>query len=83
MLYKEKELDEIYFLRHRHDSEYKMNFEEKLLDRTLSPYLFNNAVMGVFLKLLQRLMHLFFDKFNIVRNFKNPTVDKYEYRHPD
>lgn len=83
MLYREKELPEIFFLKHRHDTEYTMDYENKLLDKTVSPYLFNNDTMNSFLKQLQKLMHLFFDKFNVVRNFKNPTVDKYEYRHPN
>lgn len=83
MLQRDRELPDVYFLKHRHDTEYKMDFERSLLDRTLSPYLFNNDTMNGFLKRLQVLLHLFFDKMNVVRNFKNPTVDKYEYRHPD
>lgn len=83
MLHQEREIKELYFLKHLHDDEYELNFENKLLDKTLSPYLFNNEVMSGFLKRLQRLVHIFFDQHNIVRNFKNPTVDKYEYRHLD
>ena len=83
MLKKERELPDVYFLKHRHDDEYKMDFENKLLDKTLSPYIFKNETMNGFLKRLQVLQHLFFDQFNIIRNFRNYTVDKYEYRHRD
>jgi len=82
MLYKDKQLPELYTIKHLHDDSYVDN-ESRILDRSLSPYLFRNDTMNAFLKLLQRPIHLFFDKFNIIRNFKNPTVDKYEYRHPD
>ena len=82
MLIEEKELPEIYFLKHRHDDRVRSN-ENNLLDKTLSPYLYNNNMMNLFLKRLQRLVYLMFDKTTIIRNFKNPTVDKYEFRHLD
>lgn len=83
MLLEEKEIKEVFFLKHRHDDkDYRTN-ENNLLDKTLSPYIYNNDTMNFFLKNLQKLVHMFFDKMNIVRNFKNPTVDKYDFRHLD
>lgn len=83
MLIEEKELTELYFMKHRHDDRNINTNERNLLDKTLSPYLFNNDMMNNFLKRLQRLVHLLFDKTNVIRNFKNPTVDKYEFRYRD
>lgn len=83
MLVEKKELPEIYYMKHRHDSKEVRTNENNLLQKTLSPYLFNNNTMNYFLKLLQTLVYLLFDQVNLVRNFKNPTVDKYEFRHLD
>lgn len=83
MLLEDKEIQEIFFLKHRHDDRNFINNERNLLDKTLSPYLFNNDTMNNFLKKLQRLVYLLFDKNTIIRNFKNPSVDKYEFRHLD
>lgn len=83
MLLEKKELQEIFFLKHRHDDlDYRTN-ENDILDKSLSPYLYRNDTMNGFLKNLQKLVYFFFDKKHIVRNFKNPTVDKYEFRFLD
>jgi hypothetical protein len=83
MLIIEKELPELYNLKHRNDSFVIESNENDILDKTLSPYLYNNDTMNAYLKRLQVLVYMLFDKNNIVRNFKNPTVDKYEYRFYD
>ena len=83
MFYTKKELTEIFFLKHRNDTgDFRTN-ENNVLDKSLSPYLFKNNTINAFLKKLQKIIYLFFDQNNVVRNFKNPTVDKYEFRHLD
>ena len=82
MLYKDKQLSELYFLKHRHDSEGPdYDYENNLLDKSLSPYLYENNIMNTFLKKLQRMVSILFDQMNIAKNFKNYMVDKYHYRH--
>jgi hypothetical protein len=83
MYYEEKQIPELLFLKHRHDSEQPfVDYEKMILDKSLTPYLFNNERMNYFLTNLQRPISIFFDNVNIVKNFKNYLVDKYYYKHP-
>lgn len=82
MYYKEQHLEELYQLKHRHDDDNKfVDYEKDILNRTLSPKLFENDRMFFFLGKLQRLVAILFDNVNIVKNFKNYNVDKYYYKH--
>lgn len=82
MLYNRKELPEIYFMKHLHDDDTDyVDYEKIILDRTLSPAMFENSTMSGFLKRLQPLVALLFDQFNVINNFKNFMVDKYYYKH--
>ena len=82
MYYEEQDLPELHYMKHRHDNDNQyISYENKILDKTLSPYLFNNDLMNSFLKKLQRPVSILFDNFNIIKNFKNYTVDKYYYKH--
>jgi hypothetical protein len=77
MLYRKKQLPEIYYMRHRHDNDNDyVDYENMLLDKTLTPYLYQNDTMNGFLKRLQPLVGLLFDQMNVVKNFKNYIVDK-------
>lgn len=77
MLYRKKQLPEIYYMRHRHDNDNDyVDYENMLLDKTLTPYLYQNDTMNGFLKKLQPLVGLLFDQMNVVKNFKNYIVDK-------
>jgi hypothetical protein len=77
MIYRKKQLPELYYLRHRHDNDNDyVDYENMLLDKTLTPYLYQNSTMSGFLKRLQPLVGLLFDQMNIVKNFKNYIVDK-------
>ena len=68
-------------MKHRHDSEEDfVDYEKMILDRTLTPYIYNNDRMNSFLKLLQRPVSILFDNVNIIKNFKNFMVDKYYYK---
>jgi hypothetical protein len=82
MLIEDKELPEIYFMKHRHDDDKEfVDYEKKILDSTLSPYLYQNDMMNGFLKRLQPLVASLFDQMNIARNFRNIVVDKYYYKY--
>jgi hypothetical protein len=82
MYYEEQDIPELYYMKHRHDSDEDfVDYEKIILDKSISPYLYNNDRMNTFLKSLQRLVSIFFDNVNIIKNFKNYTVGKYYYKH--
>jgi hypothetical protein len=82
MYYEEKSLPELHFMKHRHDDDKNfVNYEDSILDRTISPVLYSNDLMFSFLKKLQRPVSILFDNINIIKNFKNYNVDKYYYKH--
>lgn len=81
MLYKRKQLPELYYMRHRHDTDNDfVDYEKNILNKSLSPYIYENNMMNGFLTRLQPLVALLFDQMNIVRNFKNYMVDKDWYK---
>lgn len=81
MLYRKKQLPELFYLKHLHDNDNDyVDYENMLLDKTLTPYLYQNDTMNGFLKRLQPLVGLLFDQMNIVKNFKNYIVDKDWYK---
>jgi hypothetical protein len=82
MYFEEKDLPELHFMKHRHDDDKDfVDYEKDILNKTLSPYIFNNDMMNEFLSRLQRPVSMLFDNFNIIKNFKNYMVDKYYYKH--
>lgn len=82
MLFQRKDLPELFYIKHRHDnSDNHVEYESKILDKMLSPYIYNNNLMSSWLKKMQPLVSLIFDQMNVMKNFKNYIVDKYEYRH--
>ena len=84
MNYIKQYLPEIYNLKHRHnDIKDFVDYEDKLLKSSLSPYLYNNKNMSDFLNRLEQMIVVFFDNVNVIKNFKNYIVDKYEYKHPN
>jgi hypothetical protein len=81
MLYKKRQLPELFYIRHRHDNDNDfVDYENKLLDKTLSPYMYQNDTMNGFLKRFQPLLGLLFDQMNVVKNLKNYIVDKDWYK---
>lgn len=81
MLYRKKQLPELFYLKHLHDNDNDyVDYENMLLDKTLTPYLYQNDTMNGFLKRLQPLVGLLFDQMNVVKNFKNYIVDKDWYK---
>lgn len=81
MLYRKKQLPELFYMKHRHDNDNDyVDYENMLLDKTLTPYLYQSDTMNGFLKKLQPLVGLLFDQMNVVKNFKNYIVDKDWYK---
>jgi hypothetical protein len=81
MLYKRNQLPELYTLKHRHDDGNSfVDYENIVLDKSLSPYLYENNTMSNYLKRLQPAVSILFDHMNLIKNFKNYIVDKYDYR---
>jgi hypothetical protein len=82
MLYEDKQVPELNYMKHRHDTDnVHVNYESSILKNALSPYIFKNDVMNLFLLKLQKPVSLFFDQMNVMKNFKNYLVDKYYYKH--
>lgn len=82
MYFEEQHIPELFYMKHRNDStDDYVDYEKDILNRSLSPYLFNNERMNFFLTSLQRLASILFDNVNIIKNFKNYNVDKYYYKH--
>jgi hypothetical protein len=82
MLHEEREIPELYYMKHRYDDDTEWtDYENNMLDKMLSPYIYENAMMGVYLTRLQPLVAKMFDQVNLMKNFKNYIVDKYHYKH--
>jgi len=79
MLYNKKDIPELNKFYHRNDTLEKnyVDYENNILDKSLSPHLYSNSLMAKFLTKLNPLISLFFDQFNILKNYRNFTVDKY------
>jgi hypothetical protein len=81
MLYDDKQLPELRYLKHFHDDDRPyFDYEKDILNKSLSPYIYENQTMARFLDKLSKMVALSFDGVNIVKNFKNFMVDKYHYK---
>jgi hypothetical protein len=81
MLYDKQQLPELRFMKTFHDTETpNYDYEKNLLEKSLSPYIYENRVMSFFLNKLQGLLSLQFDSINVIKNWKNYMVDKYHYK---
>ena len=81
MLYERKQLPELHYMKHLYDDDTNfVKYDETILDKTLSPYMFQNDLMNNWLKRMQPLVSILFDQMNIMKNWKNYMVDKYHYR---
>ena len=66
MYFEEQHIPELFYMKHRHDSEDDyIDYEKMILDKSLSPFLYNNDRMNFFLKSSQRLISILFDNVNI------------------
>ena len=83
MLYDEQFIPELNIFYHRNDDiniNY-VDYENVILNKSLSSYIYNNVIMSIFLTFLNKLISLYFDSFNVVKNWRNYNVDKYFYKH--
>jgi len=81
MLHDKQQLPELRFMKTFHDSETpNYDYEKNLLEKSLSPYIYENRIMSFFLNKLQGLLALQFDAVNVIKNWKNYMVDKYHYK---
>ncbi len=83
MLYERQNLPELHYLKHLHDEDPKqkyLKYDEMILDKSLSPYIYENSLMNNWLKRMQPLVALLLDQMNVMKNFRNYMVDKYDYR---
>lgn len=82
MLYDRKELSELFFIKHLHDdnNDKYVKYDEKILKNTLSTYMFENDIMNEWLNKMEPLAAISIDQMNLMKNFKNYMVDKWEWR---
>jgi len=82
-LEKEVEISEIYFLKHKNDNILHRHFpwEDNLLKKTTSPYIFRNNNMNNSLIKIEKILSIMLQSFSIARNFFNFTVNKYYNDH--
>jgi len=85
MLYKEKQNPELYQLKHMHDKELHRGFdyENNSIMKSATPVVLRNKTMNDFLNRIQKLIAIWFDEANLLRNFFNYRVDKNYDRHPN
>jgi hypothetical protein len=82
MLYQRKDIPELHYMMHRHDdNDQYVDYEKKILNSSLSPYIYENDLMSAWLNKMQPLVSLMVDQMNVMKNFKNYMVDKYHYKH--
>lgn len=82
MLWERQEIPELHRIKHFHDDyDDFVDYEKMILDKTLSPHVFENDKMNTFLKSLQSLLALQFDQMNVIKNWRNFMVDKYFYKY--
>ena len=68
MLNKERQIEELWDLKHRNDNDKDwVNYEENILDRTLSPYLYQNDQMKDYLDNIKGIPSRWFDQSNLIK----------------
>lgn len=78
----QKEITELYILKHQYDRYPRgYNYFNNILKKSLSPFMYQNNNMNGFLLRFEPMIAQFFDRFNIIRNWKNWYVDKYKNDH--
>ena len=82
MIRKEKEINELYNFKHIHDNYIKgYDYEETLLQNSVSKHLYDNPNNSKFLYYLNKQVILMFEQVLLIRNLKNFFVDKYYNDH--
>jgi hypothetical protein len=82
-LEKDTQINELYYLKHKHDTfkHRHYNWEDNLLRKTTSSYIWKNPVMNKYLTHIQSILVLMVEKVSVQRNFFNFTVNKYNNDH--
>ena len=84
MIRKQKEIAELYDMKHFNDSYIKgYEYEDNLLENSVSKHLYDNEINSGFLYHLNRQVVLMTEQILILRNLKNFFVDKYYNDHVD
>jgi len=82
MLNQQRQLDELYNLKHFNDSDDDfVDYEGVIFDKSVSPYVFQNDMMKNYLDSIKPLAALWFDRVNEIKNYKNYIVEKDYYKH--
>ena len=82
MLNQERQVPELWDLKHRNDSDKDwVDYEKSIMDRTLSPYIFQNDNMKDYIDQLAGFTSRWFDQTNLIKNYKNYIVEKDYYKH--
>jgi hypothetical protein len=81
MLDDRRQLPELRFMKTFHDDKnIHFDYERFILEKSLSPYIYENKLMANFLYRLQPIMAIFFDQVNLMKNWRNFMVSKYYYK---
>lgn len=83
MIEKESQIKELYELKHRKDKELYTHFdyENNLILKTMSKYIYRNDNMFNFLNFLKKQWVWMIESILPLRNFYNYTVNKYYNKH--
>lgn len=63
-------------MKHRNNKE--IDYSDKIFIKNLSSYIFNNKILGDFIRKIQVMVSVDFESVNILKNFRNFMVDKYK-----
>lgn len=82
-LEKDIQLSELYDIKHRKDSKSNRHYawEDNLLKRSTTPYIWKNSNMNSFLTRLEKIYVLMLEQMNYSRNYFNHTVHKHYNDH--
>ena len=68
--YELKDLPELYHMKHLHDdNDQFVDYGDKILASSLTPYIYNNNLMSTWLTRMQPLVAMLFDQMNVIKNF--------------
>ncbi len=82
-LEKDIQINELYELKHRYDSKTNRHYpwENDILKRSTTPYIWKNKNMNTYLSKLERICVSMLENMNFARNFFNYTVHKHYNDH--
>ena len=77
------QIPELYYLKNRWNNNPNRHYpwEENMLKRTITPHLYNNPNMKDYLFRLERMVSLFVETNNVIRNYFNISTSKYYNDH--